>query len=551
MGQISSPFQSSLSAMHTRFPAHKESEKDRENKFEPILYEKNPSLQEGLNCASIRDPKRLKAVVNGKTAWSKQNPLKVSPQEYQRITNPVTHCDDYSDLIEHHVNFRVALFFQQAVACYNTPFHFEISKTEGQYFGAPGLKVKNTASGSVSNIAFQAAHSGTIPGLKACLRSELQPGQTPHYFTYLKSTHMEVMHNSTNGLPDFVNQVDTLIDALADIPGGLRNSTIALINRVALGVLTPVEATREFLVNLEHTLRERPQRSSTLYPQKKKVIAKYLDAVKHMQIEAAKPLQKTGVHPFFDPLLDVNVSKETNEDSAQIRQIVYRRKYELIRESFFTEAQVQNIIDQWFPRNTPKEKHLIRAAILYYAGSDKELCQTLEKLFCISYEGLKKSTSTLKMIENQFVTITDTFIIDNKAAFDLVLRDIRAAVTCFRRMEHAFQAMLIRDLRVNLRGWKQTELSAAITAKVGEKILKQQQKPRPNWDKIRGLREIPSSQATISRLENSRIHIQKQFVTPENQRRKPLTLHYAKVLSKTLGVEHGHFFSSFFASEAG
>lgn len=543
MGQVSSPFQSSLSAMHTRFPAHKEGTKGRENKFEPTLYEKNPSLQEGLHCASLRDPKRLKAVVDKSTSWNNQKPVELTSQEYSRVTKPAQLYEDYTDLIDHHVQFRVALFFQQAVACYNTPFHFEISKTEGQFFEAPSLKVKSKDTGAEKSIRYEAAHSGTIPGLKACLRSELQPGQTPHYFTYLKSSHMEVMHNSTNGLPDFVNKIDTLIDGKAATKDGLRKSTIALINRVALGALTPVDATREFLTNFEHSLAERPKKSRTLTAAKRKVIDQYRTAVQDMRKNAAKPLDAAGVHSFFDHLLDVNVSKETQEDSAQIRQIVYRRKYELIRESFFAESQVQNIIDQRFPRNTPEEKHLIRAAILHYAGSDTELRQTLEKLFCISYEGLKKNAATLKRI-NGAITI------GLKPTFDLVLRDIRAAVTSFRRMEHAFQAMLIRDLRVNLRGWKQTELSAAITAKIGEKILKQQQKPRPNLEKIRGLQAIPRSQATISRLENSRIHIQKQFATPENQRRKPLTLHYAKVLSKTLGVEHGHFFSSFFASEA-
>lgn len=543
MGQISSPFQSSLSAMHTRFPAHKEGTKGRENKFEPTLYEKDPSLQEGLNCASLRDPKRLKAVVDKNTSWNNQKPVELTSQEYNRVANPARLYEDYTDLIDHHVQFRVALFFQQAVACYNTPFHFEISKTEGQFFEAPSLKVKNKDTKAEKSIRYEAAHSGTIPGLKACLRSELQPGQSPHYFTYLKSSQMEVMHNSTNGLPDFVNKIDTLIDGKAATKDGLRKSTIALINRVALGALTPVDATRKFLANFEHSLAERPKKSKTLTPAKRKVIDQYRSAVQDMRKNAAKPLDAVGVHSFFDHLLDVNVSKETQEDSAQIRQIVYRRKYELIRESFFAEAQVQNIIDQRLPRNTPEEKHLIRAAILHHAGSDTELRQTLEKLFCISYEGLKKNAATLKQI-NGAITL------GKKPTFDAVLRDIRAAVSNFRRMEHAFQAMLIRDLRVNLRGWKQTELSAAITAKIGEKILKQQQKPRPNWDKIRGLQAIPRSQATISRLENSRIHIQKQFATPENQRRKPLTMHYAKVLSKALGVEHGHFFSSFFASEA-
>jgi hypothetical protein len=543
MGTFSSPFQSPLSAMHTHFPVHNE-QAGRQNKWEPKLYERNPALQEGLHCASLRDPKRLSGVLADNKVWTTKTALKVSPQEFQHVGKAVDLCDDYTDLIDHHVHFRAALFFQQAVACYNTPFHFEISKTEGQFFEAPGLKVKNSATGAEKNIRYEAAHSGTIPGLKACLRSERQPGQTPHYFTYLKDSHMEVMHNSTNGLPDFVNKIDTLIDGKAETQDGLRKSTIALINRVALGALTPTEATKEFLANFEHSLIERPKRSKSLTPAKRKVIELYKTAVQQMRIQAGQTLQTQGVHPFFDFLLNVNVSKEAQEDAAQIRKIVYRRKYELIRESLFTESKIQMQIDQRFPAvKDPEQRHLLRCALVYFVRTDAPLCRKLEKLFCVSLDGFRQNPALIQQL-NHYANV-------NLNLFNLMTRDIRATLREYTRLENAFQAMLIRDLRTQLRNWNQTDLSATITNVIAQKVLKQQNKAQPNIGKIRALQAIPRSQSTISRLENSRIHIQKNFKTPENQRRKPLTMHYAKVLSKALGVEHGHFFSSFFASEEG
>lgn len=543
MGTISSPFQSPLSAMHTRFPLHNE-QAGRQNKWEPQLYERNPALQEGLHCASVRDPKRLAGVLAENKVWNTRTALNVTPAVYQRLGNPELLCEDYSDLIDHHIRFRAALFFQQAVACYNTPFYFEISKTEGQFFEAPGLKVRYSATSKDMIIRYEAAHSGTIPGLKACLRSEMQPGQTPHFFTYLKDSHMEVMHNSTNGLPAFVNKIDTLIDAKAETQGGLRNSTIALINELARGVLTPTAATQQFLANLEQALITRPQHSSRITPEKLRVIEKYQTAVRSMRLQAAVPLQMNGIHPFFDYLLNVNVSREDQVDTAQIRKIVYTRKYELIRESLFTESKIQMQINQRFPNiDTPAQKHFLRAALVYFVSNDQPLCRKLEKLFCVSLAGLRQNPALIQQLNN--------YIHQNLTPFNLMTRDIRATLREYTRLENAFQAMLIRDMRVELRHWKQQDLSAAITNVIAQKVLKQQMKVQPNWEKIRALQAIPRSQSTISRLENSRIHIQKSFITPENQRRKPLTLHYAKVLSKALNVQHGHFFSSFFASEEG
>lgn len=541
-----SPFNSKKSAMHTPFPTLKE-EKGRKDKWDPELYEYNPALQEGLNCASLRDPIRLKLILDEDKWWSDSTHHQVPPELFKKASKSLELLKEYRDMIEHHVNFRVALFFQQAVACHNTPFHFEIPKTEGQYFSAPGLKIEDSHSGKTKRVRYEAAHSGTLPGLKACLRSEydasLTSGPAPRYFTYLPWSHMETMHNSTNGLPDFVNKIDTLIDAKAQTKDGLRYATIGLINQVAQGILTPTLATRHFLNHMEAALVARPAKSKSLTPAKIKIIEHYKEAVKELKTNAAKPLGANGAHPFFDSLLNVNVTKDKREDSAKIRRIVYQRKYELIRESLFSESKIQKLINTRFPEKDQTKKHFLRCALIYFVRNDDQLCKALEKQFSISLPGLKEDSDLIHDLR--------TYVIANNKQLNLLVRDIRATVRGYQKMERAFQAMLLHDLRVDLRDLRQSDLTAKITDVIAQKILKEKAKTHPDREKIRRLRAMPNSPSTISRLENSRIHIQKDFKTPENQRRKPLTLHYAKVVAKALEVDKGHFFSSFFASEEG
>lgn len=546
-----SPFQSkNFSCVYTcpQIPVPVNPKKgSRHDKWDPTPYDEDAGPQAALSCISLYDPVRKGLIeternLGEETSWKTKKVLQVTPQLAAQMSNAEGLPHYYEDLIQHHISTRVALFFQQAIACYNTPFHFRIASTEGQVFSAPTLKVKAEGQ-AVTNVSFQAAHSSTIPGLKACLREDYEASNEddeiePEYFMFLKGSQIENYGNSTVGLPTFVNQIDTLIDG-KEKENKLRTHTIDLINQVALARINPVQATRSFLEHVSDQLRiagGKPDLATT----KVKVIRIYQQRIQEMKSLAKVPERIGAVHPFFDSLLSVNLTGENAQDVPVIRDIVFKRKYEVIRESQFLESKIQLRIG---PDLTNKDKQFLRLALIFHCGVGSELGKVLEKLFCISLEVLQNDANLVAEIEED--------LDNNKTFYDNLLRDIRADVRHFQKMEQAFQAMLLRDFRVKLRDLKQKELSTTIETVINKKIAKETRKRHPNRSKIKELRMMPTSPATVSRLENSRIHIDavKHFATPENQRRKALSLRYAKIVAKALNIQTGHFFCSFFASK--
>lgn len=541
MGAVgSSPFLSNLSLMNGVFPAIQPAAKGkRSEKWDPKPSNEKLGFQEAHNCISVRDPIRAKLICDNNKVWHSDSKLQVKKTHSVMQSTPLELTQHYEDLIQHHVASRAARFFQQAVICYNTPFHFEIADTEGQFFTAPTLKVE-TKKKVTKEVKYQAAHSSTIPGLKACLRSDMAKAQ-PHYFSFLPGSHMENLDNSTVGLPVWVNQMDTLIDGRSKQKDVLRSDTIALINRVALAQITPNEATRQFLVCLENRLISRPNASKTMNPAKREVIRQYLKQVHDMKVLAAKPENSQEPHPFFDSLLNVNVSNEKAEDIPKIRKIVYLRKYEIIREAQFLESKINEIILDGVKHLNHEQKHFIKLALLYHVKNDPPLKKALEKLFCISVAGIEQNPALAASLEQ--------FYQDSKVSFDNKLRDIRKQLRNFRKMEQSFQAMLLRDFRKNLRNLTQKELSVKTIEVIAQKKIAELAKAVPDQNNLRKLQLTATSPSTISRLENSRIHIVKTFKTDENQRRKPLNLHHAVLLSEALKIQPGHFFCSFFNSD--
>ena len=538
------PFTSQLSLIHAPHPLYNE-RGNRENKWEPGLPENKPGHQEASNCVSIRDPIRLSLIEKENLSWKTKKALTVKKEALKIIQDPVQLAQSYQDLIQHHVALRTALFFQQAVVCYNTPFHYAIAKTTGQFFEAPTLKVRaNNANKTNANVRYQAAHSSTIPGLKACLRIQHQQhqngGPAPHYFSFLKESYLENLDNSTVGLPDFVNKIDTLIDGHSGNFALFRGKSIDLINQVAQAHLTPTAAMRQFLDHLRQKLIDRPQHSKSMTPEKKKVVALYIEQVDQMRTLAAVPDTINAVHPFFDHLLNVNLGLEDPKDMALIRKIVYNRKFEIIRESQFLESKIQEAINGKFPRLNQEQKHACRLCLTYSARNDSSLREVLEKLFSVSIETMQSNRTLCNSLVKTYRA--------QRIKYDDTLREIRILVRNFRKMEQSYQALLLSDFRIKLRGLTQKQLSDKIAKIIAEKIAAENAKPDPDLSKIHALRAIPTSPATISRLENSRIHIVKEFKTPENQRRKPLMLLHAKIVAKALKIQPGHFFCSFFAS---
>ncbi len=560
--QPSSPFSSNLSLLsqHQSFPdAPTPVKGKRKDKWDPISPERNEGSQEAFNAASIRDPRRYELAVEQdlEKGWETKKALTVSPEVFKRLTKSLV--KEYSDLIQHHITFRVALFFQQAVMCYQTPFHFKIAHTEGQYFKAPTLWIKKEG-GKVTPIKYQAAHSSTIPGLIACVRSEFtgvpedagedsdddrasvatEP-EEPRYFVFLKGSQMEMMGNSTNGLPDFVNKVDTLIDGKSTGKQGLRPETIELINKVALAQLTPNNATRKFLERLKVQIEERPKKSKAMTNQKRAVLAIYLERVKEMLELAQVSDNAKTQHPFFDPLLDVNVGEENEKDIPKIRNIVFKEKIKIIRESQLLDSQIQLDIEEELKNKKHENKHFVRQCLLYSFKSDPFFRQALEKVFAISIPDMERNRTLIQSLKTEYE--------QNKSFYQNLARTVRQRVHNYQKLEQCFQAILIRRFRNELRGISQAKLADRVSEVIDEKVEEEEEKDDPDDVAIARYRSLPTSKSTICRLENSRMHVVEGFSTPTTQRFKALDLTMAEVIADALRVQKGHFYASLFASK--
>lgn len=547
----SSPFQSNHSML---FAGGQQSVQiangKREDKWDPVPPNEKPNFQEGFHCVSLRDPIRLGLYEDakkgsGKIKWKDSTQFSVTKNVFQTLTQPQSLIAQYEPLIRHHVAMRVAHFFQQAVVCYNTPFYFKIADTEGQYFSAPTLSIKSE-SNQAEKITYQAAHSSTIPDLNACFREEMkETGTSPQFFTFLRGSHVNTLGNSTVGLPTCVNQMDTLIDGKSsniDPKKGLRARTTHLINEVALAKIDPCEATRLFLKDFQEIIPIRIKASRSITQEKSEVIKIYQEQIQEMIQQASIPNDTQNVHPFFDGLMNVNVSMDNAEDIPIIRKIVFKQKYSIIRESQFTECKIQELVKQYSLGKSQEDTHFFKLSLVYQCQTQRlDLKKMLEKLFCISYETIKGNSSLVKSLQ-QFYTQNTTLHQD-------VLRDIRLAIRNYQKMEQCFQAMLLKSFRTTLRNKTRKELSDSLKTVVEKKLTKELSKPTIDQHKINIIKSLPTSTSTIYRLENSNIHIIKNYKTPENQRRKILTPEQAKFVAKALEIQVGHLFCSMFASK--
>lgn len=527
-----SSFNSYLSAKNSTPAFLDQNDASRPKKMDPGPPGNNWGLQAGGLSASLRD--NFRASLEQNQLVSNKSAFKVSSEQFHMASNPQSLHEYYEDAIEHHVNFRVNLFFQQAIACYNTNVHYESTNTNGQFFQAKNLRLID-AWGNQKDIPFDAAHSATIPTLKYCslesYKFDFGPLFTPDYYTFLEDSHFENMHNSTNSLPKFVNIIDNMIDGKGKNARSLRPFTVFLINELAQCKLTPQDATRHFLVELDRMICEKSFQNN-LNEEKRLVLAHYHEAVQGMIQEANLSSNDPHAHLFFDRLMDVNLSKDRLEETDLIRRLVYSRKYQLIQEGFFTETKIHRIIDRYLPYEDRQQRHRIRCAVLYYAGLNEDLKTVLEKLFCVSYPILKSDWKAMQEIGREFSRELDIFILNLKFYFDNALRDIRVAVQNFRTLEQDYQEALIRDFQMQLRNWSDGEFDHKLSQQIAQTIIREKNKPQPNWQKIQ---------------EVNSLHFSPNSGHRPNQR---LKRSHIKVIAKTLKVNPDHFFGSFFASDA-
>jgi len=543
-----SPFQPERSLMHQC--GHEVTPKKsstREDKYDPAPPNEKPGYQEAFNCTSTRDPSRLefyeKALdKNIDIVWHDSILFTVNKNIFNILTTPLLKIEEYESSIRNHIAMRVAHFFEQAVVCYDTPFYFRIADTEGQYFSAKTLKLKN--GNKTKDIRYQAAHGSTIPDLDACDRKKWKKtkkaGKTPKFYTFLRRSHVSIAGNSTNSLPESVNQIDTLIDGHSsnkDPNKGLRARAIALINEVAQAKIDPCEATRRFLEDFEEIIPIREKAMKKLTDEKLEVINLYKDQVSQLIEQASIPNKTKDVHPFFDHLMSVNLSEESSKDIPKIRKIVFEQKYRIIRESQFTECKIREFLEEHCPSESQDGQNLFELSLVYQSHKEKkDLKITLEKLFCKSYAAIKKSKNLVKILGEYYLK--------HKTAHQEIFREIRSTVRNYRKMELCFQTSLLKEFRTTLRKMSEEELALSINAIVITKIAKELDKATLNTKKIDILNKTMTSASKIRKLETS-----STYIFQNKEARKALTPFQVKIIAEALDVDVGHFFCSMFGSE--
>lgn len=476
----------------------------RRKVWNPLPSHEQPGRQEAHHCISIRD--RIRSIIlemYGKT-WRAKEFLPVSNELFTRLTTPFLLADLYKEDIQHHVEARVAAIWGQFNVAYDEGGEFAPNEQIRQFFVSPSLKIVSE-DGDAAEVKYQAAHSSTLPVLKVRRREDGAP-----YFEVLKGSHLDNLNNSTMGLPDFVNQVDTLIDGTNT--KGLRSDAIALVNAVAQRGIAPVVAMQYFLRCFAEQLVSR-QEGCRLTQEKVRVIEIYQEKVQQMGALACVSLDIQGRHPFFDDLLSVNLQKDYPQDIPIIRKVLFELKPEIIHEAWIVESSIQGMVAQI----SHKDANFVRHCLIYLANEkDEFLKRSLEKLFCVSLSAMADSEAWINAIENELEA--------NKELYENILREIQKEIEYFKLEEEQYQLRLIDRLRGELRRMSLGQLMHEVGLAIGRRI----EQEKSNW--------WPNN-ATIQSLERLYSYF---------SLRNPLAI---EVIADALNVNLDHFKNSFFASD--
>lgn len=459
---------------------------------------------------------------NGMKDWDvaelKLKKRSITDEDVARFSDRKNLIEEKREWIEEHVSRRIQLFFQQSILCYNTPFVYQSEGAEDQI--GIGSSVKLNANLTHKT---QAAHSSTMPCLYACPKDESGKIDLNKRFVFLKYAHSYNQHNATIELPEEVNKADCLIDGTAQ-QEKLRASALGIINRVAEAKIDPTKATKQFLKAFEGRLIQlRDELSED--DLRREVVLIYLSHVQEV-IEgiADSPL-------IFDQILGVNLP----EPEKILRDVVYKRRYELIQRAEFIESQIAKRIFQaqkeMFGRKAASFKSVdyrLRYALLEGATTERERT-FYEKFFCTSLEQLRTNIANkqqkLRTVENAAHRIEK----DKKPEIVSLRRDLRVFLRDLQKLEFEFRSKLFKGLRVEYKDWYQREfVSAFKNDHPGE----------------------PMSQAMVSRLEQpSRLRPADGFYrTPESQRKKEIDIAKAQKISSTFGIDVGLFLPGLISS---
>ncbi|MGK5595403.1 MAG: hypothetical protein ACSNEK_08610 [Parachlamydiaceae bacterium] len=436
-------------------------------------------------------------------------------KDSERYSNRKKLISDSREAIEEHLDRRIQLFFQQAILCYNTPFLFEAEGAEDQ------IGIGSTIKGLTHKT--QAAHSSTFPCLYAYPKDVHGKVDRNKRFVFLKYSHFYNQQNSTVELPIEVNQADTELDGKIG-QEKLRSAGIKIINDTALGKINPTKATKRFLKVFEARLIKMKDelKKNDL---RRDVLKIYLS---HLR-EVRENIKESSV--IFDQIMGVALP----DSETVLRDVVYKKRFELIQQAEFIESQIAKRI---FQAQKTMLKHRVRSlksvdyrlryVLLDKAGNDQER-KFLEKLFCTSIEQLKTNIENKKVKLRRVENTMAGFAKKHKLEIQNLTRDLRAFRREIQKLELEFRSKLFRGIRVDFKDWYQKDFVARF------------KKLYPNE---------PMSQPMVSRLEQpARLSSKFIYATPESQRRKEMDIAKAQKIAATFGIDVGLFLPGLIASE--
>jgi len=475
----------------------------------------SPWLQKGSRCPVIHAGELAEVAENPKTLTQAQLDLYSTPEGIVSLNK---------EGIKIAIERRVALFFQQAILCYGmSSFTFSTRGADEQIGTSPAIKLA-TADGSSTIHKREAAHSSTVPALIA----HAKDGSTPNGFIYLKGGSSHDQHNATIGMHECVNGADELIDGNGQ-DGKLRDTAVGIFNRVAQG-LDPAKATEEFIRAFSQRI-DAVANQLAAEDKRKLVLGAYRKKINKIQLAATQKV-------FYDRLIGVNV-KSDDPREAKLREIIYKKRYDIIRLQEIVESRIGKRIDDVKSAMQPRDKAFIEYIVLKEFSETKER-QILEKLIgktaavfeqeygqkddgAIWIDG--RQQRSLKAFKTRVSNLQEKY----KQTITTLKRDLRADFRELSCAEFSYRAGVFKDLRTKLNSWTQRKFCEHYLVTTGYKV----------------------SQSWVSRMEQlSRVNVKgpNDYHTPINQRRRYVTVEDARRCSDTFGVDAGIFLPCLFTS---
>lgn len=406
----------------------------------------------------------------------------------------------YEPVIKEHVERRLQAFFQQLIVCYRTGLHFENKNALDQAKSGNSIVLKKDGQ-EVLRLSREAAHSATLPCLVAYDKAKWDANEAPPGFVFLKDSDYYYRQNSTICMPEWVNEVDTLIDGKR---GGkkLRDQALALLNRASMGEVTPDQGIRKFVQVLLGAIEDGIENSK--YEEHDSILDIYLTKIKEFE-------------EITDGDLEALLSVKFEGEGSAARRTILKLRYAAIKGAQFAQAEIISKVNSLRDEILPLVKgsgskpayfeQAFKTRVVEQARTDAD-GERLSKLLNFSPEALK---AQIKMIQGGETTFTKTNakLKPHIQRINFVVRELLTTMRHLRIEERNQRSKVTKELR-SMRDWTQ--------ASFGEKLR-------------RAFPNAASSRSTISDIETGK---------------RPVTAREATQFSRVFDVDPGLFMPHFF-----